>query len=271
MRCHERPPQIEFNPEEGKKNIDSLLKETIYKEEAEKRKRAEDFQKIWQERWRKKGVKEGYFQTEKNESPFSQYSSRGWKIHIAFEKGREQEIGSLLYENGLYFKVEAGSGTYFNGLKESGATIYIGSNDNMMEIAKIIEKNAGNFLRDGPFAETNNKIIRMGSGSDIEVRPRITARFDVAKTKFGWFSGNKKYAEYGLPTWTELGGIPILAQYEKEAYDIISKWNKYTQYQRDLYYEKKLKPIYEESKSQLMKDFGREFLFGKEFTAKQKL
>ena len=37
-----------------------------------------------------------------------------------------------------------------------------------------------------------------------------------------------------------------------------------TLYQRNLYYEKKLKPIYDESKEELIKDFGAEFLLGKE-------
>lgn len=262
-----------FNPEaenqrlESLPEIDPLLQATIYNKE-ERAARRDTFERAWQARWHKKGIKEGYFQTEENESPFSQYSSKGWKIHIAFEKGEEQEVARLLYENGLYFKVEAGSGTYFNGLKESGATIYIGSNDNMVEIAKVIEQSAGNFLQDGAAAKSGDKIIRMGSGSDIEVRSKITARFDVAKTELGWLEGNKKYAEHGLPTWTELGGIPILAKYEKEVSDIISKWNKYTPYQRNLYYERRLRPIYEESKSELIKDFGKEFLFGKEFAAK---
>lgn len=248
---------------------DPLLRETIYDEE-KKEERARKFEQVWQERWRPRGVHEGYFQTEENESPFSQYSSKGWKIHIAFEKGQEKEVARFLYKNGLYFKLEAGPGTFFNGLKESGATIYIGSYDNMQEITRVIEANIGKFLSDGVTAKAGDKIIHVGSGSDIEVRPKITARFDVAKTEFGWLKGNKKYGEYGLPTWTGLGGIPILSKYEKEVADIVSKWNKYNPYQRDLYYERRLKPIYEESKEELIRDFGEEFLFGKEFASKPK-
>lgn len=239
----------------------SLLKETIFNEQ-EKEKRSEKFTEIWEERYKPSGSKEGYFQTHEKESPFAEYSSKGWKIHIVFTKGREKEIAKLLHKNSLYFKVEAGLGTYFNGLKVSGATIYIGSHDNMEEIAKFVQKNLGESLKEGLVAKVGDKMVRMGSGSDIEVLPMITARFDVAKTEVGWLKGNKKYVEYGLPSWTELGGIPILQKYEKEVASIIEKWNKVTPYQRDLYYDKKLKPIYDESKEELVKDFGAEFLLG---------
>lgn len=105
---------------------DPLLQETIYNEE-KKDIRAKNFEQIWQKRWDPQEGKEGYFQSEKKESPFEQYSSKGWKIHIAFEKGKEKEIAQFLYKNGLFFKVEAGGGTYFNGLKESGGTILSGA------------------------------------------------------------------------------------------------------------------------------------------------
>jgi hypothetical protein len=264
---------------------DPLLRSTIYNEEA-KIKLSGSFDKIWKERWRKDTPRgKEYFQTAEKESPFEQYSSKGWKIHIAFEGGKEKEIAQFLHKNGLYFKVEAGSGTYFNGLKESGATIYIGSYNNMQEIAESIARNMGEFLRDGTIAKIEQgkevKIVRVGSGSDIEILPKITARFDVAKTKYGWFRTEEqrkereklppklgpreyKYSEYGIASWSGLGGIPVLKKHEKEVANIEQNWNKFTPYQRQLYYEKRLKPIYDESKKELIKDFGAEFLLGKQ-------
>lgn len=257
-------------PEGRRKEIDPLLKKTIYNEnEEEKEMRREDFEIAWKKRWQTEGEL-GCFQTRVNESPFSQYSSRGWEIHIAFKKGKEREIAGFLYENGLSFDVEAGYGTYFNCTEESGATIYIGSNDNMVEVAKIIEANVEKFLTDGAIVKVGDETVHMGSHSDIEIRPKITARFDVSKTEFGQIKGNKKYAEHGLPTWTELGGIPILTKYKEEVDDmvLISKWNKYDSYQKSSYYER-LKQIYNESKNELIKDFGKEFLFGEKTEKKE--
>jgi len=59
-----------------------------------------------------------------------------------------------------------------------------------------------------------------------------------------------------------MGGIPILQKYEKEASNIESAWNKFSDYQRNLYLNGRLKEIYEDSKRELIRDFGKEFLFG---------
>ncbi len=256
------PPSIN-SPEksDGEQTIDRILGATLYNEWAKERRR-KVFDQAWEERYKRTGGKDGYFQTNEQESPFEKYSSKGWKIHIAFLKGKEKEIAQVLYENGLCFKVEAGIGTYFNGLKESGATIYIGSHDNMEAIADLIENKLGAALEDGSTAKVGDKVIRVGSSSDIEVRPKVTARFDVAKTAFGWFSGNKKYSEHGLPTWTKLGGIPSLAKYGREISDVTQKWNKMSQYQRDIYMQRFFKRIYKEAKDELIKDFGEKFLEG---------
>ncbi len=235
---------------------DSLLQSTIFGKDKNNRKQT--FEKAWQERWGPKGR----FQTTEEESPFSRYSSRGWKVHVAFEKGRERDVAEFLYTNGLYFKVESQSGTYFNGINESGATIYIGGHNDMVQIAEAVEYVLGPILADGAIAIFPNKTVRVGSGSDIEVRPRITARFDAAKTPFGWLSGNGKYAEHGVATWLGLGGIPILKKYEAEVARIEDNWNGYSPAQRQIYLERSLKSIYEESKVELVKDFGQEFVFG---------
>lgn len=238
-----------------------LLQSTIYSKDKESRVPA--FEEAWKQRWNTPNHKPAYFQTEEGESPFSQYSSRGWKIHIAFQKGKEKAIAKFLFTNGLYFKVEGQIGTYFYGNKTSGATIYIGSYDNMIEIANIIGQEGESMLTEGAVAILEDgRRINIGSGSDIELKHNITARFDVAKTRFGWYSGNGKYAESGIASWTGLGGIPILKTHEAEVARIEANWNKNTPGQREIYLER-LRPIYEESKAELIKDFGQEFVFGK--------
>jgi hypothetical protein len=243
--------EVSINPS------DNLLQTTIFNKDKGDRRPA--FEKAWQERW---GTK-AYFQTKEEESPFSRYSSRGWKIHMAFEKGRERDVAEFLYTNGLYFKVEGMQGTYFNGLNESGATVYIGSYGNMIQIADLVEQELSSYLTDGAVAKFPNRTIRIGSGTDVEVRPKITARFDIGKTAFGWLGGNGKYSEYGIPTWMGLGGIPVLKSFEPELRRIEDNWGKNTPTQRQIYLERVLKPAYEQSKTELIQDFGQEFVFGK--------
>ncbi|GEM_PF-3093038 len=237
---------------------DVLLQTTIYSKEKDQRVAA--FENAWKERW--EDPKRLYFQTKKEESPFSKYSSRGWKIHLAFEKGKEEDMTKFLYTSGLYFKVEGQVGTYFNGTNASGATIYIGSYDNMMTISEYIEQNMGQFLVDGRPITLGGKVVNVGSGSDIEVRPRITARFDVQKSPFGVMGGNGKYSEYGIGTWTGFGGMPLLSKYAMEEVKIEDSWNSLTSDQRKVAFER-LKQMYDESKAEAIKDFGEEFLLGK--------
>lgn len=241
-----------------------ILQSTILNKDKESRSSA--FEKAWEQRWNTQYYKNkpDYFETEEEESPFSKYSSRGWKIHIAFEKGKEKDMARFLFTNGLYFKVEGQMGTYFYGNKESGATIYIGSYDNMVEIANMIGQEEGNILTEGAVAIfRDGRRMSIGSGSDIELRPNITARFDVAKTKYGWAEGNRKYTEHGIASWIGLGGIPVLKTHESEVSTIEGRWSKNTPGQKQINFERRLKPIYEQSKAEIIKDFGQEFVFGK--------
>src|SRR3989344_1667334 len=223
------------------------------------------FDYLWSSRFNKSSIGKSAFQTEKSESPFSEYSSKGWKIHIAFIKRKEKEIGKFLFEHGLYFKINVGIGTYFDGNLQSGATIYIGSYDNMVSVAHLLHKKISNFLEIGAHYIIEGRKIPMGSGSDIQIMPNIMARFDVAKTRFGWMGVNKsyKYSEHGLPTWSNRGVIPILKKYESQVAEAVNKWNSLLPRQRKIYIDILFKNIYEESKSELIKDFGKEFVFGK--------
>lgn len=255
-------------PQETKSSvevIDPLLQATIFNKDKESRRKA--FVRAWQERWNTGyygANKPGYFQTEENESLFSKYSSKGWKIHIAFEKGKEREVAEILFVDGLYFKLESVIGTYFNGTKESGATVYIGSHDNMLAIASAIEQSMGSNLTEGPVATyPNGRKVPVGSGADREIKPRIMARFDVAKTPYGWLSGNKKYTENGLPSWIDTSGLPLLRKDEKDTNYVVGNWNRLAPSQRKIFMERTLRPAAERAKGELAKDFGQEFVFGK--------
>lgn len=254
-------------PQENTGNVevvDPLLQATIFNKDKDKRREA--FTKAWQERWNTGYYgtnKPGYFATEENESPFSEYSSKGWKIHIAFEKGKEKDVAEALFVDGLYFKLESVIGTYFNGTKESGATVYIGSHDNMMAITEVIEQNLGSYLTEGSVATIPTRKIPLGSGADTEVKPRIMARFDVAKTPYGWISGNKKYTEKGLPSWLEVSGLPLLKTDEQETMLVVNKWNRLMPSQRQIYMDRTLRPAVDRAKTELARDFGQEFVFGK--------
>lgn len=221
------------------------------------------FEVEWNKQWDTAKFKK-YFGNKRVTSIFSRYSSRGWKIHTVFQIGKEKDVARFLFEHGLYFKVEAGIGTYFNGIISSGATIYIGSYDNMLMVAEIIVNSyIAQFLIQGAYYTAGNRRFGMGSGCDIEIRPNVMARFDVAKTKFGWAFGNRKYAEHGLATWTGLGGIPILKKFESEVRDVETRWNSLNSAQRQIYRNRLFKRVYEESKQELIKDFGEEFVFGR--------
>ena len=183
-------------------------------------------------------------------------------------KGSEKDVARILYEHGMYFKIESDIGTYFNGNHRSGSTIYIGSNDNTNEIAKFIEQELSDYLEDGATAEfANGRKLAIGSGSDIELAPRVLACFDVAKTNFGWLERNKKYSEHGLPTWTGHGGIPMLRKFEQEWADAERNWQQLSLSQKKILVYK----VYGESRRELVKDFGQEFLLGRDNTIDFKL
>ena len=99
-------------------------------------------------------------------------------------------------------------------------------------------------------------------GTKDEIRPKIMARFDVQKSKWGSISGTKKYFEHGLATWTGMGGIPILYKDAVKVAEFETKWNSYSTSQKNIVLDY-FKRVYQESRGELIKDFGREFVFGK--------
>lgn len=74
--------------------------------------------------------------------------------------------------------------------------------------------------------------------------------------------GNRKYSEKGIASWLGLGGIPILKSREQGVNEIENRWGKYTDDERKNAMVI-LRSFYKESKAELIKDFGEEFLLGK--------
>lgn len=236
-----------------------LLKESIFASDETKISKAAQYERIVSTRKQTQGGKTT-FQVATDESPFSAYSSKGWKIHVPFEKGQERLVGGYLFANGLYFKVESGIGTYFNGNMESGATIYIGSYDAMQAVKDVVGILTP-ILTDGAVATyQDGRKLHIGSGSDIEVQNSITARFDVAKTEYG-IKGTGKYDEDGLPSWTGLGGIPLLRKDIPIVNHLENRWNYLSKDDR-IDANASFRYFHENARQELIRDFGEEFVFG---------
>lgn len=263
-----------FGPEEAEKRLallplekqdkktPKILADTIFNKEQIK-KRLGEFDEIWKTRWNtdlsrnsKGDLKYKYFQPGSEESPFEKFSSKGWKIHIAFKKGNERDIAKLLYSRGLYFKVEGKLGTYFNGDTESGATVYIGAKDNRDEIVKFIEENAKSVL-----------VPTYGSGTDEKVTTNIASRFDVQRSAQGFFGGKRKYWEDGINSQLGFGGLPILFADHKLAAKMTQELITANGTPQFAEVRDRCLPIfsqiYARAKEECIKDFGKEFVFGK--------
>ncbi|HYF97022.1 MAG TPA: hypothetical protein VD947_03210 [Patescibacteria group bacterium] len=271
-------------PELAQENTE-LLESTINASEEVKQARYDEFSVVWAQRWRETSGNDYYFATGGGESPFAQYSSKGWKLHIPFKKSHEEEVSRFLYGAGLYFKTETSS-TFTHGFTESGSTVYVGSWDCMRAIAGSLEA-LEPVLSDGTIEQRGDKIIHVGSGSDVEVpeEPRITARFDVQKTRQGGIGGSKKYSEKGLPSWANLVGIlsalPLLTQdaqglleLEERAFKPLPRKESDSLF-APVSYQKpekvdldRLVKAYREAENrarrELFQDFGKEFVVGKE-------
>lgn len=258
---------------------DKLLDATINASDEVKQRRYTAFPQAWHERWRDHNDQD-YFQTYPSESPFSKYSSQGWKLHIAFERGREEEVSRFLYGAGLYFKTEGRMGGGFNGLKESGSTIYVGSWDAMQAVADHLYA-LDPVLTDGTTASVSGKTVHAGSGTDVEIagQPKVTARFDVQRSKHGLIKGGDgKYSESGLPSWSNIydifSGLPLLSEDVAAVYnlhqEILSAPQSFftQQPQRPASrqdFERLLaasREAQERAEQELVHDFGKDFVLG---------
>ena len=207
--------------------------------------------------------------TAKNKK-YSDFSSKGWKIHIQFNLKDAERVAKLLLNNGLYFKVQTNAATYVNTIQNGGATIYIGSSSDVLKIVDFLKINLSDTLTNNDTTNTTDILdstispFYKGSGGDINLSVGIAARFDVYKTAFGR-EGNKKYGEYPLPSYLgkQLSGLPTLQKYQKEIQkliDIIESKNSTKSQIEKKEAVTRLKAIYKETLEELEKDFGKEFL-----------
>lgn len=201
-----------------------------------------------------------YYQAPKT-SVNALFSSKGWKAHVQFEKGYEKQFASILNTYGQYFKIEGYIGSYFNSVTESGATIYVGSRQNLEKLIDLIEDKCSLLASSRNYTRTVfGKSVYGGSGTDEPVGRGIGARFDVQKSLY-----KDKYSEYGFATWLEFRGLPVLAKdirHVRELEDIIEdKNNNRTQNERNKAYLE-LKSIFQETEHEILKDFGEDFVYG---------
>ena len=208
------------------------------------------------------GAKSFYYQAPKM-SPNAVFSSKGWKVHMQFEKGYEKQFAGLLNIYGQYFKIEGSMGTYFNALTDSGATIYLGPRENVDKLLALIEEKCPNISSPRYYTTTVfGKKVYGGSGSDEPIGRGLGARFDIQKTDL-----KDKYSEYGFATFLEFRGLPVLQKdilHVRRLEDIIEDGaDKKTQEEKKAAYLE-LKTIFEETEREILKDFGKEFVYGNE-------
>lgn len=199
---------------------------------------------------------------ESNEK-YSQYSSKWRKIHIQYSKNNTWRVVKDLMQNDLYFKIDKNAIWTWHDWNHDWATIYIWSAKDAIEIAKNIKKNLWDIL------ETWNTYTKTAywekfyawSSTDIPLWEWIAIRFDIQKTDK--YLNEKKYSDYAIPSFwgKKHTGIPTLSKHSKEVIelsDLLLEGNiTNEEYEK---YENRIKEIYEESKKELEKDFGKDFL-----------
>ncbi|MEI8130618.1 MAG: hypothetical protein WCG55_03890 [bacterium] len=200
-----------------------------------------------------------YYQSPKT-SLNAEYSSKGWKVHVQFEKGFEKFLANLLNDYGQYFKIDGAIGTWFNAKTDSGATIYVGSRENLEKLVNLVNQEAPLLPSPRNYGTTVfGHYIYTGSGSDEPISRGIAARFDVQKSVF-----KDKYSEYGFASYLEFRGIPVLksdAEHVRSLEAIIESDNTNQTEKSDAYTE--LQSIFQKTESEVLADFGEEFVYGK--------
>ncbi|MES3017407.1 MAG: hypothetical protein V4721_06490 [Bacteroidota bacterium] len=202
-------------------------------------------------------AKRFYYQAPKT-SLNAKFSSRGWKMHVQFKKGYEKQLAGLLNTYGQYFKIEGEIGTYFNGMIDSGATIYVGPRENLNKLLALIEEKCPSITTADNYATTVfGKEVYGGSGSDEPVGRGLGARFDVQKSEF-----KDKYSEYGFATGLEFRGLPVLKKHSARV-RVLEDIMKGTESQEKLTEAyRELQELFTETEKEVLKDFGADFVYG---------
>jgi hypothetical protein len=197
---------------------------------------------------------------------YSDYSSKGWKIHIQFGLKDANRVAKFLLDNNLYFKVQTDAATYVNAITNGGATIYVGGSDNTLDVINLLKLNLSDTLTNNKNSNTvdlldGGKPIYSGSGSDIAISDGIAIRFDVQKSKFGTLTGNKKYESYGFASYLgNYSGISFLAKDTKKIRSLENVLETNSSQEEKIKALDELGELHAESLAELEKDFGKDFV-----------
>jgi len=225
---------------------------------------AEEFQDDWNQQYgsfKNPAYHRQFFYQAPKTSKNEKYSSKGWKVHIQFEKGFEEKLAKLLNRYGQYFKIDGHAGTWFNGNTDSGATVYVGSRGNVQKLVNLIDTYAELLPSPRNYSTTiSGKKIYGGSGSDEFIQRGIAARFDVQKTEF-----KDKYGEYCFASFLEFRALPVLKRDELEVRNLedvmLNQTGSYSHQEREDAYQK-LYGLFQKSEQEVLKDFGKDFVYG---------
>lgn len=197
---------------------------------------------------------------------YSDYSSKGWKIHIQFDLKDANRVAKFLLDNNLYFKVQTDAATYVNTVTNAGATIYVGGSDNTLDIINLLKSNLSDTLTNNKNSNTvdlldGGKPIYSGSGSDIAMSDGIAIRFDVQKSEFGTLKGNKKYESYGFASYLgNFSGISFLSKDTKKIRSLEEVLETKSSQEEKIKALQELEKLHIESLKELEKDFGKDFV-----------
>lgn len=237
----------------------STIADLLFDSEAAE-KRGQAFDAAWNERY-----KDGRFETIAAESQLSDQVAKGWELHLAFKKGAEERVARYLYSCGLPFLLEEKTGSHFYGNRESGVTIYAGDRELATRIARFMSRAMEEVLvTSGDIERMNSdgrvESIPSGSGTDIELAPKVMGRLDISRTVVGADGGSGKYDRAGIATFTGFGGLPILASRRDEVDQLEEVFVREHTAEEEKKATQRLREIQEEARKELVRDLGPELV-----------
>jgi hypothetical protein len=245
--------------------VETTPEEEEEEEEVDTKKQKEEYDKI--DKLFNNGNK-GTYQSPKTpeNKKYSDYSSKGWKIHIQFGLKDANRVAKFLLDNNLYFKVQTDAATYVNTVTNGGATIYVGGSDNTLDVINLLKSNLSDTLTNNKNSNTvdlldGGKPIYSGSGSDIAITDGIAVRFDVQKSEFGTLKGNKKYESYGFASYLgNFSGISFLSKDGQKIRNLEGVLEAKSSQEEKIKALQELEKLHIESLKELEKDFGKDFV-----------
>lgn len=107
----------------------------------------------------------------------------GWKIHLFIRKSNIPKVYVWLFNKGECFKISA------TGEKGKNITIYIGSMDKALNLAKELHMDIDHYLEYPQGGSTTGNVLLF---------PKVSARFDYKDNESG-LDGFNQYGIYGVP------------------------------------------------------------------------